>query len=184
MEPRILITYASRTGSTQEVAEFVMHTLREKGWEVELKPINEVNNLQAYWAVIVGSAVREGHWLPEATAFVKDHQQELKKLPLVIFALAMSLRIPDIEHYHLVYGYLSEVLELVQPIEVGLFAGSLNYKLLTEAQKQTVTDEGLPEGDYRRWQDVRAWASEVSDRLRLELRRKRVGEQGGTGATD
>ena len=179
MEPRVLLTYASRTGSTREVAEFMALILRERGWQVDLKPIAAVKDLEAYPAVIVGSAIQEQHWLPEATAFVREHQEELGTRPLIIFALAMNLRIPDIEHYHQVYSYLSEVLSLVQPLEVGLFAGSLNYKLLSETQKQTVTEGGLPEGDYRRWQDVRAWVCEVSDRLWLELRKSSRGEKRG-----
>ena len=55
---------------------------------------------------------------------------------------------------------------------VGLFAGSLNYKLLTNSQKTVVLEEGLPEGDYRRWQDIRAWTDDIAVRLKGNARRQ------------
>lgn len=168
MGPSVLVAYASRLGSTAEVGQFIARVLQENGLHVEASPLAQVQDLSPYQAVILGSAVQEGQWLPEAVAFVRTHGQELSHKPTALFTVAMNMRGASPEHFRQVYGYLDEVLRLVKPLEIGLFGGALNYRLLSSSQKAVVLGEGLPEGDFRRWQDIRAWAEDIADRLRLE----------------
>jgi menaquinone-dependent protoporphyrinogen oxidase len=81
---------------------------------------------------------------------------------------------PTPEHFHEVYGYLSEVRAMAEPLEVGIFAGLLDYDRLEPDQLVKVLSKGLPEGDFRRWQDVRAWAEDVADRLQLQFARSAI----------
>ncbi len=173
--PRILLAYASRHGSTREVAQAIAEVLTRRGMEVEIRPVEEVQDLEGYQAVLLGSPVQDQAWLPEAQRFVQTHHQALRQLPLVYFVLSGVLGDPTPEHFHEVYGYLAEVCRLAPPLELGLFAGALDYGRLSPEEQVRVLAKGLPEGDFRRWQDVRAWAEEVADRLALGWALGRVG---------
>ena len=67
----ILVTYASRTGTTAGVAEAIGQTLAESGMQVEVLPMREVRDLSPYRAVVAGSAIQGSYWLPEAMQHYK-----------------------------------------------------------------------------------------------------------------
>lgn len=60
MGTKILVAYASRAGSTSEVAEVIGQELCSAGAQVDIRPINEVKNIESYQAVVVGSAIHAG----------------------------------------------------------------------------------------------------------------------------
>src|SRR5512141_346857 len=66
----ILLAYASRFGSTQEVAESIAAALREGGLAVDLQPMQEVKALDRYDAVVLGAAIYNAKWHAEAHRFV------------------------------------------------------------------------------------------------------------------
>lgn len=69
MKDAVLVTYSTRTGSTKGVSEFIGKTLTDLGESVDVLPMNEIDNLSHYSAVIAGSAIQSGKWLPEASEF-------------------------------------------------------------------------------------------------------------------
>lgn len=168
---RVLIAYASRLGSTREIAQAIAQVLTQRGASVDVRAVDEVEQIEGYQAVMVGSPIREQQWLPEARRFVETHREALRQVPLVYFAVSGLMSQPTPEHFHEVYEYLAEVRDMVEPLEVGIFAGLLDYDRLDPAQMTKVLSKGLPEGDFRRWQDIRAWAEDVADRLLLEQAR-------------
>jgi menaquinone-dependent protoporphyrinogen IX oxidase len=68
----VLIAYASKHSSTQEIAERIAAKLRLQGCEAEVRPVGEVANVKSYSGIVVGSAVYFGRWLAEATDFVPE----------------------------------------------------------------------------------------------------------------
>ncbi len=171
---RVLIAYASRLGSTREIAQAIGEVLAQRGVSVDVLPVDEIQHLEGYQAVIAGGSIREEQWLPEAKRFVQIHRDALRQLPLLYFAVSGLMSNPTPEHFHEVYEYLSEVRAIAEPLEVGIFAGSLDYNRLNHDQMIRVLSKGLPEGDFRRWQDVRAWAEDVADRLQLHFARAAI----------
>lgn len=127
MNEKILVTYASRFGTTAGVAEAIGKTLAEAGAQVEVLPMSEVKDLAPYRAVVAGSAINSGDWLPEAMAFVRDHQAELQRKPFAAFLVCMTLTMKNAEKYR---GHVSTWLEpvraLVRSVSEGLFAGGLD----------------------------------------------------------
>lgn len=71
MNKCILVNYATRAGSTAEIAAAIAETLSARGYAVDVKLVKEKPVLDGYIAVVPGSAIRMGNWLPEAVDVVK-----------------------------------------------------------------------------------------------------------------
>jgi menaquinone-dependent protoporphyrinogen oxidase len=158
----ILIAYASKCGSTGGVAETIGHVLCEKGADVDICLAKNVENLTSYRAVIVGSAVRFGKWLPEAVEFVETYRKVLAQIPVAYFLTCLSLQNPTKENQSKALSYLTPVLDAfpeVKPVDRGLFAGALNYSTISWIFRPVLKLKGAPEGDFRDWNAIRFWAA-------------------------
>jgi menaquinone-dependent protoporphyrinogen oxidase len=85
MNNRVLIAYATYAGSTVEVAAAIGERLGAQGFAVDVKPVQDKPPIDGYQAVLIGSAVHRGHWLPEAIDFVKANQPALSHAPVALF---------------------------------------------------------------------------------------------------
>lgn len=79
MKTRVLVAYASKYGSTQEVAETIATTLRENDLVVELKLVREVKTLDEYTGVVLGAPLYVARWHKEARSFLSRHREALTK---------------------------------------------------------------------------------------------------------
>jgi menaquinone-dependent protoporphyrinogen IX oxidase len=87
MSKRVLVAYATRTGSTVGVAAEIGKTLEERGFAADVKPLRERPSLEGYDAAVIGSAVNGGTWLPEAMNWVESNASTLCKLPVAVFCV-------------------------------------------------------------------------------------------------
>ena len=163
----VLVTYASRSGSTAGVAEAIGETLRENGIPADVLPMQEVDDLTPYSAVVAGSAIQDGKWLPEAIEFVKSHQWELKHRPFAAFLVCMTLATKNQEYHYAVNDWLKPVEELVKPVSEGFFAGKLDIEKVSSMRKRvmfraSVTMGIWSEGDHRNWEDIHNWANHLA----------------------
>lgn len=171
MTQKILVTYATRTGWTVGVAEAIGKTLIESGASVDVLPMQDVNDLSAYRAVVAGSAINGGEWLPEAMHFLRTHQAELNQKPLAAFLVCMTLTMRNAEQYRShVASWLAPVRTLVHPVSEGLFAGGLEIKKIPSASDRfkfrlSVLFGVWKEGDHRDWSAIRKWTASIQPRL-------------------
>ena len=168
MKKRVLITYASRCGSTGGVAEAMGQVLCGMGASVDVRLVGSVNDLSPYHAVIVGSAIRMSKWLPEAVGFVKNNQDILGRLPTAYFMVCLTMKDDTAENRSKVMAYLDPVRKetpKIQPGAIGLFPGAVNFSKLSFFYKMILKAKGVAEGDYRDWSAVKAWASTVAPTL-------------------
>ena len=171
MSNKILVTYASRAGSTAKVAEAIGKTLTEDGAQVDVLPMQDVKDLSAYRAVVVGSAIRGAKWLPEAVNFVRTHQSTLRHKPYAMFTVCITLAMSNGEQYRMgVAGWVAPVRELVRPLSEGLFAGMLDFSKLpfnwdTLKLRATTALGIFPRGDHCDWNAIRSWAESLKPML-------------------
>lgn len=167
MNKKILVTYASRSGSTAEIAEFISKILAENGAQVDLLPMQEVHDISPYCAIVAGSAIRKSKWLLEAMQFVQTHQAELSRRPFATFTVCITLAMSNGDQYrHAVAGWVAPVRAQVRPVSEGLFAGRMDFTKLpfnfdTLKLRLTVALGIFPKGDRRDWNAIRAWAKSI-----------------------
>ncbi len=163
MAKRALVGYATRTGSTVGVAEAIGKGLSERGYAVDVKPLKEQPSLDGYDAVVLGSAVNGGAWLPEAVGFAKSHASQLAKVPVAAFCVHIMNAGDDEKATKRRLGYLDEVRGVIEPVDEGYFLG----KGPTAEDSSFImrwafrTFGGSGEGDCRDWGEIRSWAEQV-----------------------
>jgi menaquinone-dependent protoporphyrinogen oxidase len=167
MNGKILITYASRSGTTASVAQAIGRTLAENGEEVDVLAMQDVKDLAPYRAIVAGSAIRASKWLPEAAQFIQTHRAELAQKPLAIFTVCITLAMSNTEQYlSAVAGWVAPVRAQARPISEGFFPGMLDFSKLplnwdTLKLRLTVALGIFPRGDKRDFNAVRVWAESL-----------------------
>ena len=89
MTNKILVAYATAAGSTGGVAEMIGKTLAETGLGVDVRPVQSVAHLDDYDAIVLGSAIHGGRWLPQAVEFLQANQNRLNQVPTAFFLVGL-----------------------------------------------------------------------------------------------
>lgn len=165
MADRILVAYATRYGSTAGIAEAIGDELRKAGDEVDVRPVTEVDDLSPYRAVIIGSPIYMGKWLPESQVFIERHQQHLRSMPVAYFTMGLTIKEGDPEILRKAEASMDQVRMLVKPVDIALFAGRLESSSLSFTDRTIVKLIRAKTGDFRNWEAVRAWAEAVRPKL-------------------
>jgi menaquinone-dependent protoporphyrinogen oxidase len=165
---RILIAYSSRCGSTGGIADAIGQVLCGPGTAVDVRLQKNANDLTPYQAVIAGSAIRMGKWLPEAVEFVKTHRDVLRRVPVAYFVACLTMKDDTAENRSKALAYLDPVCKQVpqvKPVDIGLFAGAIDFSKLSFVYSSILRVKGAPEGDFRNWEAIRTWAAGVRPAL-------------------
>ena len=166
MKNRILVVYATRAGSAAEVAEFVGKALARQGASVDVKPARSVQSLADYSAVVAGSGIRAGQLYSDITGFVQRYKGELEKMPTAYFVECMTLKDDTAANRKTVEAYLEPLRATVKPVAAGLFAGKMDYSKLGVFARFAVKNMvKVPEGDFRDWNAIEAWAAALLPKL-------------------
>ncbi len=162
----VLVTYATRYGSTEEVARAIADALMEEGYEVDLRPLKTAKDLSPYAAVVMGAPLQMFRWHKDAHAFLKRHRKALATLPTAVFALGPP---EDTESDgEEVRAQLEKELAKApwfNPVTRRVFGGRFDPSLLGGAWRLLPGREKLPAGDLRDWDDIAAWACSLPETL-------------------
>ncbi len=163
-DKRVLIGYATRNGSTVGVAEEIGRTLAALGYAVDVQPIKDAPALDDYDAVVLGSAINGGQWLPEAVSYAQANADALSKMPTAIFCVHAMNTGDDENDVRKRRAYLDKVRALVSPDSEGYFAGvgPLAKDTNPIARWAFRAFGGDVEGDGRDWDAIRAWAGDLA----------------------
>jgi menaquinone-dependent protoporphyrinogen oxidase len=163
---RILVTAASRHGSTAEIATELGKRLRgalpDAG--VDVLPMDRLGSIDGYDTVVLGSAVYFGRWLEEAREQVGTHLETLRGLSVWLFSSGPvgDPSVPDTESTDAV-----EFTATIGARDHMVFPGALHRDLLGVREKIAVRLVRTADGDYRDWPAVRAWADRIAADLTL-----------------
>lgn len=161
---RVLVAYETRTGSTTGVAEKIAETLGQRARKVDIARMSDVSDLTGYDLIVLGSAIQDRKWLPEATAWVNSRSDELRQKKTAIFAVCMTLAMKNGEQYRpAILGWLKPISDLIHPGAVEAFKGRLDISEVPNFVdrlkfKLSVLFGVWVEGDHREFDKISAWA--------------------------
>jgi menaquinone-dependent protoporphyrinogen oxidase len=151
MAEKILVAFATKHGSTQEVAEAMATTLREQGHEVEVQAAAKVKSADEFDLVVLGAPLYSGKWHRAAHSFLKRHRSALETRPVAIFALGPR-KPPSEGTWPRSQEQLDRALAKhpeLAPVATALFGGVDPPK------------KGRTPRDQRDWQAIARWAAEI-----------------------
>ncbi len=164
MNRRILVAYATRTGSTVGVAAAVGETLEEREFVVDVKPIKENPPMAGYQAVVIGSAVNGAQWLPEAVQFVRNNRSALNLVPVALFSVHIMNLGDDEKSRTKRLAYLNAVRPMLKPVNEAFFAG-VGFDPNRQSWLAGLINRVFKvarDGDCRDWNAIRAWAESLN----------------------
>jgi menaquinone-dependent protoporphyrinogen oxidase len=166
---RVLVAYATKHGATAEIARAIADGLGEVGLAADVRPAREVQTLDEYRAVIVGSAVYMGHWQGDALDFVKRFERDLKARPTWLFssgptggsaeadaAVARAVASPDaVSAPKDISGRAARIGARAH----ATFPGKLG------AGVGGIFERWVPKGDWRDFDAIKTWAQGIGAQL-------------------
>jgi menaquinone-dependent protoporphyrinogen oxidase len=166
MSNSVLVGYATRYGSTQDVAEAIATSLRESGLAVDMQLLREVRALDKYGAIVLGAPLFMFHWHKDALSFLSRHRKALMERPVAVFVLGPVHDPYDEAEWRDSRDQLDK--ELIKfpwfkPIALEIFGGKYDPAVLGFPLKMFAGKE--PASDLRDWTAIRAWAESLRQHL-------------------
>ncbi|HZV26550.1 MAG TPA: flavodoxin domain-containing protein [Acidothermaceae bacterium] len=161
---RVLVTYASAHGSTGGIAECIAMHIRASGIAADCLPIHDVESPAGFDAVVVGSAIHDQAWLPEASQFLATHAAELVRMPVWLYsvgmpgALARPLRKMAMREGPKAVAPFTDI---IRPRDTRLFSGIVSKRQFPLRSRAVLRLMGGQYGDFRDWHEIGAWAGSI-----------------------
>ncbi|MCX4757211.1 flavodoxin domain-containing protein [Kitasatospora purpeofusca] len=164
----VLVGYASAHGSTREIAERIGARLAESGCRADVRPLDDGTAVDGYTAFVLGSAVHNRRWLPEAAAFLRRHCDTLVHGRVWAFSVGMpaALRGPWRRFARREEAIVLDALAPLPGLSGHcLFSGVVTREQLGRVGTLALRLLGGHTGDYRDWDAIDAWATEIAETL-------------------
>ena len=161
MTERVLVAYATKLGSTAEIAAVIAEVLVAAGLEAEALPARQVRDLGPYGAVVLGSALYAAHWQRDANRFLVHHREALRERRVWLFSsgpLDYRLAVKNLP----ITTHAAEIVGDVPYLGHRTFGGRLDPDAPGVDAQILATHQV---GDFRSWPVIRAWASEIAATL-------------------
>ena len=163
----ILVAYASKQGSTKEVAESIATILGEESFDVDVKSTDAVANVTDYDCVIVGAPINGMRWIQEAVDFVGIHQMDLKDKKIAYFSLSYTGVLGRKMWRNQIVKAFDGVSKQVMPFKTGTFAGRVDGELPSIVRFVFGVPKDTPK-DQRDWNFIANWTKELVEDLKSE----------------
>jgi menaquinone-dependent protoporphyrinogen oxidase len=163
MAADVLIVYASKHGSTEQVARRIGEKLRGLGLTTAIEAAGEVTDLSGHRAVLIGGSIYMGRWHHDAREFLKCHRRALERLPFAVFALGPGKNTPeDFAESRKQLDHALARFPEIEPRTEAVFGGVI------DPEKLRFPLNHMEKRDLRDWNDVRRWATTLPAALDLE----------------
>ena len=160
---KVLVSAASKHGATTEVATTIAAALTSAGIEATVAAPAEVASVEGFDAAVIGSGVYAGRWLGPAKDLLARHREALAAIPVWLFSSGPIGDPPKPEEDPLDAAPMAA---LVGARGHRVFAGLIDKKRLGLGEKAILAAVRAPEGDFRPWADIEAWAGELAGEMR------------------
>jgi menaquinone-dependent protoporphyrinogen oxidase len=161
---KIIIACSSKHGSTTEVGERISAVLRQRGHNVDLRDVSDVLEVHGYDAAVIGSATYWAKWRADAVRFLNRHSEDLSAMPVWLFSsgpIGEQVRENPID--------LPLNMKLSHAQGHRLFGGQIDATELGPVERLVTTVLSVPSGDWRNWDQIEAWATDIHHALSSEL---------------
>lgn len=163
MRNTTLIAYASKHGSTAEVAKKISELLLKAEIKVDVIDVKDNIDVKTYNNIIIGSAVYIGQWQKKAAKFLKENEKSLADKSVWLFSTGPT---GEGDPVKLMKGWkfpegLQSIADKIKPHDVAIFHGVLDETKLNTLEKMTVKMVKAPFGDFRDWEAIEEWANEI-----------------------
>jgi menaquinone-dependent protoporphyrinogen oxidase len=160
---KVVVAYASKHGATEGIASAIADRLNEVGASAVATPVDRISDLGETTGVVLGSAIYAGSWMKEAVEFVHRFAEPLAERRVWLFSSGpLGEEVEDEEPQP---RQLAEMEGLIGPVEHRLFFGALDRTKLGFAERMIVKAVKAPDGDFRDWDQIRAWADAIASDL-------------------
>ena len=164
MTARVLVVYGSKYGSTAGIAEAIGTTLRDRGLEADVRSAKDLDGIEGYAAVVVGSGVYAGRWHGDAVAFLRRFESRLESVPTWLFSSGPTGGDPKAEARMATTlaeqpgppGNIASLARRIGPRDHRTFAGRVSGGM------GGIFARFIPKGDWRDFDAIRAWATEIA----------------------
>lgn len=171
---KVLVAYASKYGATEGIARRIGEGLRKRGLEVAVLRCKDAGEASGYDAHVVGSAAYAFNWRKDARKFVERNADELAAKPTWLFSSGpLGTETVDDEGNDVLKGaepkQFGEYRDLVHPRGTQVFRGAYDHDKIRGPDRviawMPAIRDVMPEGDFREWDAIDAWASAIADEL-------------------
>ncbi len=159
---RVLVSVASRHGGTLDMGTVVADALREAGHEVEEVSPDDVDRVDQYDAVVLGSAVYVGRMALGMRDLVDRQAGQLRGRPVWLFWSGPVGETPGAGQTP---DDVTSVATAVAARDVRMFSGRLERDELNISERALVALVHAEQGDFRDLDDVRDWAGGIATAL-------------------
>jgi menaquinone-dependent protoporphyrinogen oxidase len=158
---QILVAYASRKGSTEEIASAIGKELEAGGHQVRVSHFKDVSAPEGYNAVVMGAPVYTGHIDDHLRKFVERNKNGLKTIPVAAFAVGLAPVNPKIGSSAALEEQLRGMVGPANLVAAKVFAGKLDPAQHSFMTKTMISLMKAPAGDFRDWDMIKEWAKSL-----------------------
>jgi menaquinone-dependent protoporphyrinogen oxidase len=162
----ILVAYASKKGSTAEIAQAIGKELQTSGHTADVIEIAKGASPAGHDAIVIGGPMYMGK-IDSVGKFVKRHSPELARVPVAGFVVCLAAAAKDPEGIAWAEKALQRALDPLKPVAVTVFAGRLDPEKLSWFQRWITKKVNSPVGDFRDWTAIAAWARDLPGMMKV-----------------
>ncbi len=159
---KVLVTTASRHGSTSEIGARIGDQLHGAGLDTVFVDAEDVERILDYDAVVIGSGIYAGAWLKPARLLIERNAADFLERPVWLFS---SGPVGDIKGSPVNEDLIADLMERSGAEGHMMFNGKLDKSDLSLPERAIVGVLKVPEGDFRDWEAIDGWAAEIAGHL-------------------